>query len=123
MPKALIGKHILLEVDNTTVVYAWEKKYNKRDTELSILIRCLHVIEAFLGCKIYVKHTKRMSNDMAKMADKLSRSKTTDEETLRKIAHITVHSPTGALIDWINTPGINWNLPLLLIGDIENKLS
>jgi hypothetical protein len=123
MPKALIGKHILLEVDNATVVYAWEKKYNKRDTELSILIRCLHVFEAFLGCKIYVKHTKRMSNDMAKMADKLSRSKTTDEETLRKIAHITVHSPTGALIDWINTPGINWNLPLLLIGDIENKLS
>ncbi len=77
-------------MDNTTVVYAWEKKYNKRDTELSILIRCLHVIEAFLGCKIYVKHTKRMSNAMAKMADKLSRSKTTDEETLTKIAHITV---------------------------------
>jgi hypothetical protein len=121
--KDLIGRHILLEVDNATVVYAWEKKYNKRDAELSILIRCLHVIEAFLGCKIYVKHTKKMSNDMAIIADKLSRSKTTHQEALNYIAHVPMHIPTGAIVDWVNTPGINWNLPLLLIVDIENKLT
>ena len=74
---------------------------------MSILIRRLHVIEAFLGCKIYEKITKRMSKDMAILADKLSRSKTTDKEALKKILHVPVQPPTGALIDWANTWGKN----------------
>jgi hypothetical protein len=44
-----------------------------------------------------------MSKDMAILADKLSRSKTTDKEALKKILHILVQSPTGTLIDWANT--------------------
>ncbi len=67
------------------------------------MIRRLYVIEAFLGCKIDVKITKRMSKDMAILADKLVRSKTTDKEALKKILHILVQSPTGTLIDWANT--------------------
>jgi hypothetical protein len=44
---------------------------------------------------------------MAILADKLSRSKTTDKEALEKILHVPVQSPTGALIDWANTWGKN----------------
>ncbi len=65
-----------------------------------------------------------MSKDMAILADKLSRSKTTDKEALKKkILHVPVQPPTGALIDWANTLCKNYNPPLLLIADIENKLS
>jgi hypothetical protein len=48
-PEQLVGKHIVLGVDNTSVVYAWHKRYSKRDPETS-LIRVLHVIEAYLHC-------------------------------------------------------------------------
>jgi hypothetical protein len=48
-----------------------------------------------------------MSKDMAILADKLARSKTTDKEALKKILHVPVQPPTGALIDWANTWGKN----------------
>jgi hypothetical protein len=51
-PKELAGRHILIEVDNLAVVFSWEKRYSKSDPETSLLIRCLHVIEARLECKI-----------------------------------------------------------------------
>ncbi len=47
-PKEFAGRHNLIKVDNLAVVFAWEKQYSKSDPETSLLIRCLHVIEARL---------------------------------------------------------------------------
>ncbi len=47
-PKALKGKHVHLKVDNKAVVFGWQKKYTVKDPETSLLLRTLHVIEAFL---------------------------------------------------------------------------
>ncbi len=43
------------------------------DPETSLLIRCLHVIEAFLEYKIYVRHLRRMSNRWLFSANSLQR--------------------------------------------------
>jgi hypothetical protein len=51
-PADLARRHVLLEVDNLSVVYAWEKRYSKTDPETSLLIWCLHVLEGYLCCKI-----------------------------------------------------------------------
>ena len=48
-PKVLRGQHVLLEVDNNSVVYAWEKKHGKIDFELTLLIRCLVILENVSG--------------------------------------------------------------------------
>ena len=76
-PKMLKNRFVILYVDNISLIYAWEKKYCKNDEETSILIRCLHVLEAFLEAKFFVEHVKRMSNDMAVLVDHLSKESST----------------------------------------------
>ncbi len=53
-PAELIGKKIVLQVDNTSLIYGWEKNYCKKDPETSLLLRVLHVIEVYLPCKIHL---------------------------------------------------------------------
>jgi hypothetical protein len=81
----LRGRHVVLGVDNTSVVYAWPKRYCKNDPETSLLIRTLHVLEAYLCCKIYVTHVKRMSTPMAVLADHLSRESTITPEDRKRV--------------------------------------
>lgn len=61
IPCVLQNRHVILEVDNISVVYSWQKRYCKKDAELSMLIRVLHVIEALLECKFHVRHRRRLS--------------------------------------------------------------
>jgi hypothetical protein len=114
-PKELAGRHILIEVDNLAVVFAWEKRYSKSDPETSLLIRCLHVIEARLECKIYVTHLRRLSNQWATLADSLSRQATTTESIRKAISRVPIHQPKGPLWDWLNLPIMDWDLPNKMI--------
>ncbi len=101
------------------MVYAWSKKYCKKDPETSLLIRCLHVIEAFLHCKIYVTHVRRLSTNMATLADGLSRVATTGPAELALIAGLKVANPWGQLGRWLETPVLNWDLPILLLEEVK----
>jgi hypothetical protein len=118
-PKFLQGRHIVLGVDNVSVVYAWSKKYCKNDPETSLLIRTLHVIEAYLHCKIYVTHVRRLSTDIAGMADRLSRQSTVSPEDRTWLDKVPVFHPWGSLGKWLETPVLNWNLPLLVLQDVK----
>jgi hypothetical protein len=118
-PKFLRGRHIVLGVDNVSVVYAWSKKYCKNDPETSLLIRTLHVIEAYLHCKIYVTHVRRLSTNIAAMADRLSRRSTVTPEDRAWFDKVPVFHPWGSLGKWLETPVLNWNLPLLVLQDIK----
>jgi hypothetical protein len=122
-PTDLAGRHVLLEVDNLSVVYAWEKRYSKTDPETSLLIRCLHVLEAFLCCKIYVKHLRRVSNRMAFLADSLSREQTITAEVTESVCDAKIVFPKGALTAWLKAPGLDWDLPLKLVSDVETLLN
>jgi len=118
-PDELRGQHVLLEVDNTSVVYAWEKKHGKSDLELSLLIRCLLVIEAYLECKIYVKHVLRRSNPMSTLVDDLSRVTTTNKIATLPLRGIEVKKVVGNLISWLENPVVDWDLPLKIIDDVK----
>jgi hypothetical protein len=50
-PETVRRRYVLLQVDNTAVLHAWRKKYSVTDPETSLLIRALHIIEAFLNAK------------------------------------------------------------------------
>ena len=121
-PASLAGHHVVLGVDNQEVMYGWEKKHCGQDPETSVLLRCLHVIEALLHCKIYVVYVKRCSTNMAVLADSLTRKSTTDEKVLQRLRNVTVEEPVGHLLSWLKDPKINWNLPLLLCEDVEQLL-
>lgn len=121
-PKKLSGKHVVLEVDNLGVVYAWYKKHSKNDAETSLLIRCLHVLEAYVACKIHVMHVKRCSNDMAILADNLSRNTTTTQDMWNSISRKEIALPDGSIKRWLENPVLNWNLPLMLCKDVKKLL-
>jgi hypothetical protein len=122
-PADLARRHVLLEVDNLSVVYAWEKRYSKTDPETSLLIWCLHVLEGYLCCKIYVRHLRRVSNRLAFLADSLSREQTTTAE-IREIIHdVKIEYPRGTLMTWLRAPGLDWDLPLKLVEDVETLLN
>ncbi len=112
-----------MEVDNLSVVYAWEKRYSKTDPETSLLIRCLHILEAYLCCKVYVKHLRRLSNRMAFLADSLSREQTITADVKKSICDAKIEYPRGALIAWLKAPGLDWDLPLKLVADVETLLN
>ncbi len=121
IPKELGGRHVILEVDNLGVVFGWEKKHTLADLVASILLRALHVVEAFLHCKIHVHHVPRVSTPMALLADKLSRDSTA--ETVEKdLGPFTHHVPEGALHRWLENPRPNWSLCSEIVADIERML-
>jgi hypothetical protein len=121
-PRDVKGRHVLLQVDNTAVVYSWQKKYCGEDPETSLLIRCLHVLEAFLKCKIYVKHLKRMSNPIAAVADGLSRQATTTPEVLAAVKGAERDFPGGPLVDWLENPILDWDLPGKIVAHVKTML-
>jgi len=121
-PKDLVGKHIVLQVDNTSLIYGWDKRYCKNDPETSLLLRVLHVVEAFLPCKIYVKHVKRCSNTMSDLVDQLSRKSSTTDSTLFSVRNTQKYNPSGHLLKWLENPVMDWSLPDKIIVDIVKLL-
>jgi hypothetical protein len=115
VPWSVKNTYVRLFVDNINLIYGWEKRYVKNDQHASLLIRCLHVLEAQLECRIYVEHVRRMSTDMATLADHLSRSETTTEKDLVAIRHVPWNTLEGPLVEWLADPVLDWQLP--------NKLS
>jgi hypothetical protein len=121
-PKEVCGQHVVLHVDNIAVVYAWKKKYCSGDPETSLLIRCLHVLEAFLECKLYVRHLRRMSTPIAKIADGLSRQSTITPELRGVVGKAPWESLEGPLAEWLENPVLDWDLPLKIVTYISSKL-
>jgi hypothetical protein len=121
-PTDLIGKKIVLQVDNTSLIYGWEKHYCKNDAETSLLLRVLHMIEVYLPCKIHLQHVKRCSTTMAKVADQLSRKSSTTSKTLRIIKNSEKFEPKGALYNWLKKPVLDWTLPEKIVSDISKIL-
>jgi hypothetical protein len=64
-----------------------------------------------------------MSNNMAALADSLSRETTITDSVKAAIQGIETTRPWGALGAWLKAPGLDWDLPLKLLSDVKNKLN
>jgi hypothetical protein len=95
------------------------KSVRKNDPETSSLIRVLHVIEAYLHCKIYVTHVRRLSTKMAALVDSLSREATMGPNVLAALEGVPVARPWGRLGSWLEAPVLDWNLPLQILNDVK----
>ena len=73
-PAILSGSNVILQVDNMAVVHRWKSRHVAHDIEASIMIRAIHLLSSFIRCRVYIKHTPRLSSPVAILADHLSRS-------------------------------------------------
>ncbi len=122
IPQQLVGKYVLLLVDNEAVIYAWHKRMSHRDQYVSIFIQTLHMLEAALPCRIFTQYVKRCSTPEAILVDKLSRASTTDPTALAKIAHLKTVTPQGPLAAWLRNPSADWSPPNRIVTHIVDQL-
>jgi hypothetical protein len=118
-PDLVKNRYVRLFVDNLNLIYGWDKRYSRSDSETSLLLRVLHVLEAYLECKIFVEHVKRMSNPMASLADRLTRKSSTKNSDLDKVDHVQWEIPPPALMTWLENPVLDWNLPNKFVSEIQ----
>jgi hypothetical protein len=121
-PEKLMGKHVIFTVDNIAVFYGWENKVVKNDISATILIRAIHLIAFFLGTYVHVQHVPRCSDKFSTIADHLSRKSTTGSEDLEDLEQISEATIEGELLNWLESPIMNWNLPKCLLEEIIKKL-
>ena len=120
IPQLLLHQHMVLYVDNEAIVWSWPKRRMKNDVVASVLLRVLHILEAFLSCKIHILHLPRTSNPAARLTDNLSRSSTTSETDLCHLTHQPEHLPTPFLT-WLQNPTEDWQLGTKIVELLINK--
>ena len=121
IPEKLKKKHIVMQVDNISCLYAWENRYAKEDVMASILVRTLHLISAFLESKVYVEHLPRISTWEAALTDRMSRKSSTtksDEELLQSFRGKTIPE---TLKQWMENPKEDWDLATILLNEVESN--
>ena len=122
VPHMVRGRHIVLGVDNTSVVFGWENKSSSGDLSASVLIRALHIVATYLECHIYAKHVPRQSSKASVVADGLTRASTAKQEIWEMVGEVTQYPAPKVLWDWLENPQVDWQLGLTMIDHINNIL-
>jgi hypothetical protein len=122
VPASLAGKYIVVMVDNTSCFYGWINKQSAGDESASILIRTLHLICSALHCEVHIEHLPRVSNWQADLVDRLSRDSTTTVEDKKLLKTFEGHIFPSTLLKWMKNPREDWDLPLLLVNEVLNKV-
>ena len=121
-PEMLVNQTVVIQVDNIGCHYAWENGYSNGDQTASILVRCLILISAMLSTRIHVHHHPRESSWESKLADRLSRARSTTSQDLCLLNSFEKRELTESFMSWMKNPVENWDLPMLLINELRNKL-
>jgi hypothetical protein len=119
-PEKIAGREVILLTDNESVIHGWDSRKVKKDVSASIILRSIHIISFYLGCTVTMRHLPRMSNDLAKLADQLSRSSTTGRKQLRAISGSTSLPIPVQLLNWLENPTEDWTLPIRLLSYVKS---
>jgi len=122
IPEQLIGKNVVFHTDNIGVVYGWSSKGVKKDSTASMLIRALFLMSAYLGCTVHIFHVPRKSVLEAEIADSLSRKSSTTDSVKELVSRAERSSLKGVMMDWLLSSDKKWDLPWLLLKELEDKL-
>jgi len=112
---------VTLLTDNEALVFGWDKRRVPLDNSASIILRAIHIISAFLGTSVEVRHLPRMSTPSAELADTLSRSTTTKDCHMAAVQHAPPAAIPAALTDWFQNPQDDWNLPIALLAYVQSS--
>jgi len=120
IPSFVAGKDVILEVDNIALWHGWNDRGVKGDVSASILIRALHLVSVYLGCRVFVRHVERKSTLGSVIADCLSRSSTTTSYHKRLISRSPLApEPPSIILDWLHNPSEDWDLAIRIVNYVE----
>ena len=122
IPHLLVNQQVTLLTDNEALVFGWEKRRVAHDTLASIFLRALHIISAFLGTSVEIRHLPRVSTPSAILADALTRSSTTTAAQEEMVGGAPEARIPQELFKWIEDPSEDWTLPVRLLEHVQNCL-
>ncbi len=117
-PWSVSGRFLQFKVDNIAVVYGWRNGAVRFDDTATEILKAANVVAAYLGIKIYVQHVYRMSEELAELADILSRKvdhSWADPRLEKKLG--------PGLSSWLLNPVLNGSLPKILIKELQTKFN
>jgi len=120
-PKVFKNKYVKCNVDNISLMFAWENRTIKTDKTLYKIFQILHLIEYKIPCKIFIDHSPRRSSWQTILVDNLTRKFTTTEKDEIIIKESEKYLLAGPLKYWIDNPETDINV-MAVIEYIENIL-
>ena len=67
------GRNVVFMIDNMAVMFGCYNSYVKNDKSASEVLRAVQCLAGIPGVTVFVKHVARMSDDLAGLADEISR--------------------------------------------------
>ena len=119
-PDMVKGRQLVFKVDNIAVMWGWRNGYVKNDGSATEVLKAARYLAGYLGADIYIEHVDRMSEELACMADELSRrAQCKSAEDNAALSEGAFRPVTGFLLEWLRDPGGKKDLTLELLSEIQ----
>ena len=119
-PEKLRNQHVTVQVDNLGCYFAWENGYCKEDQLASILTRALVLVSAWLSSVVHVVHLPRESTWESRVADRLSREKTTGRREKDLVGRFEKKKLPVTFTEWMKRPTEDWSMPTRLVNEMSS---
>jgi len=122
-PKAIMGRDITFRVDNIAVMYGWNTGYVKCDKSASEVLKCAAYLAAFTGTTLRIEHVPRVSDEMANLADELSRKREPEKENVKRILKsVGFTEIKGTVRTWLENPCSGRDLTSMMLKELMGKI-
>ena len=122
-PEKVRGKSVVFRIDNMAVLFGWYNGYVKNDKSASEVLKSVHYLSGSIGTTVNVEHVDRVSDDLAELADELSRKEHSSKvAAARALEQAITRSVEGSLIEWLENPREDYDLCRVLLEEMRNKL-
>ena len=123
-PELVKGRHLKFMIDNAAVMYGWTKGRVKEDSTATEILKCAAYMAAYTGATIHVEHVGRVSNDMAELADELSRKEKTENWKMEEfVTEDKFREDSGYLKTWLGNPLADKHIYKTLLKELKGKLT
>ena len=120
IPELIMGRHIVFKIDNKAVSQGWESGNVKNDNSATEVLKSVAYLAAYTGTRVTVEHVPRVSDEMADLADELSRKTLSKCDRINmKLKEINYRKIDGAVTEWLKNPVSEIDLCQELLKEIK----
>ena len=121
-PDLVAGKNLLFKVDNTAVLWGWNSGYVRNDETATEVLKSVSYLAGYLGTIVHVEHVDRMSEEMACLADEMSRRRVSKNAAFQEALETSERREVASfLTQWLEDPRVKGNLCSMLLKEIKDK--
>ena len=104
-PDGVSGKSIVFKIDNIAVLFGWYSGYAKQDEGASEVLKSVQYISNVMGTVVNVQHAERVSDELAELAEELSRRKQSKKPKAREaLEKAEFREVKSFLTEWLTDP-------------------